>query len=201
MNSENKFLKIMIWTSGVFFILAVMALLVINQARRSRAEIPILAQLPEFTFIQQNGQPFELINMKGKISVVDFIFTRCKGPCPIMATKMGELYNLYSGSEKVQFVSISVDPDNDSLPVLRDYAARQGVTDNRWVFLRAPIDSVINLSENGFKIAADDLPGGHTTRFILVDSKGRIRGYYDGLDNASLEIMKTHIRRLLQETR
>lgn len=199
MNPENKFLKVMIWTSGVFFILAVVALLVINRSRQSRAEMPILGQLPEFTFIQQSGQPFGLINMIGKITVVDFIFTRCKGPCPVMATKMGELYNLYSGSKKMQFVSISVDPENDSLLVLRNYAKRQGVTDNRWVFLWAPIDSVINLSENGFKIAADDLPGGHTSRFILIDSKARIRGYYDGLDDASLEIMKTHIRRLAQE--
>ncbi len=62
-----------------------------------------------------------------------------------------------------------------------------------------PIDSVINLSENGFKIAAEDLPGGHTTRFILVDYQGRIRGYYDGLDSASLEIMKSHIRELIRE--
>jgi len=117
-----------------------------------------------------------------------------------MATKMGELYKLYDSSSRVQFISISVDPEHDSLTVLQAYAERQGVTDNRWVFLHGAIDSVVNLSENGFKIAADDLPGGHTTRFILVDQKGRIRGYYDGLDDASLGIMKTHIRQLAGET-
>ncbi|MCX6829046.1 MAG: SCO family protein [candidate division Zixibacteria bacterium] len=193
-------MKRLIWVSAAFFILAVASLLVINQARRSRNEVPVLGQLPDFTFTERSGRPFGLSDMKGKINVVDFIFTRCKGPCPIMATKMGELYKLYEGSNQVQFISISVDPEFDSLTVLQAYAERQGVTDNRWVFLNAVIDSVISLSENGFKIAAEDLPGGHTTRFILVDQKGRIRGYYDGLDDASLGIMKTHIRQLAGET-
>ena len=200
MNSQGKFMKRLIWVSAAFFILAVASLLVINQARRSRNEVPVLGQLPDFTFTERSGRPFGLADMKGRINVVDFIFTRCKGPCPIMATKMGELYELYDSSSKVQFISISVDPEHDSLTVLQAYAERQGVTDNRWVFLHGAIDSVVNLSENGFKIAADDLPGGHTTRFILVDQKGRIRGYYDGLDDASLGIMKTHIRQLAGET-
>jgi protein SCO1 len=199
MNSQGNFIKKLIWISVAFFILAVAALLVINQARRSRAEVPVLGQLPDFTFTERSGRPFGLADMKGRINVVDFIFTRCKGPCPIMATKMNELYKLYEGSNNVQFISISVDPEHDSLSVLQAYAERQGVTDNRWVFLRGAIDSVVSLSENGFKIAADDLPGGHTTRFVLVDQKGRIRGYYDGLDDVSLGVMKTHIRQLAGE--
>ncbi len=199
MSSEGKFIKIVIWTSAAFFIMAVAALLVINQARRSRAAIPVLGQLPEFTFTSQEGRPFGLTDLKGKISVVDFIFTRCKGPCPVMATKFGELYKLYAGSDKIQFISITVDPENDSLPVLKEYAGRQGVNDNRWVFLRAPIDSVVHISEAGFKIAAENLPAEHSTRFVLVDGEGRIRGYYDGLDDASIEIMKTNIRQLLRE--
>ncbi len=200
MKSETKFLKIMIWTAAVFFVLAVAALLVLNKARQSRAEVPVLGILPNFIFTERDGQPFGLADMKGKINVVDFIFTHCKGPCPVMAGKMSGFYKLYAGSDKVQFISISVDPQNDSLPVLREYAARQGVTDKRWVFLRAPLDSVVNLSENGFMIAADDLPGGHSTKFVLVDGQGRIRGYYDGLDDASLEILKTHIRELARES-
>ncbi|SYZ72606.1 Electron transport protein SCO1/SenC [Candidatus Zixiibacteriota bacterium] len=198
MNSGTKFLKILVWTAAAFFVLAVAALLVLNKASQSRAEIPVLGQLPAFTFTAQDGQPFGRDNMMGKINVVDFIFTHCKGPCPVMASKMSNLYKLYAGSDKVQFISISVDPENDSLSILREYAARQGVTDNRWVFLRAPLDSVVQLSEKGFMIAADDLPAGHSTKFILVDGQGQIRGYYDGLDDASLEIMKTHIRELAQ---
>ncbi len=135
MNSENRFLKRVIWASGIFFILAVAALLVINQARQSRAEVPVLGKLPNFTYTAQSGKAFGLAEMSGKINVVDFIFTRCTGPCPVMATKMGELYKLYSGTDKVQFVSISVDPEYDSQAVLQAYAERQGVNDNRWVFL------------------------------------------------------------------
>jgi protein SCO1/2 len=176
-----------------------MAVFVLNWANISRTSIPVLAQLPDFEFTERSGQPFGTPQMQGKINVVDFIFTHCQGPCPIMASKLIELYHLYENSDRIQFVSISVDPERDSLARLRQYAENLGVTDNRWLFLRAPIDDVISLSEEGFMLAADDLPGGHSTKFVLVDHEGNIRGYYDSLDDNSLRLMKTHIKVLAQE--
>ncbi|MEP0828448.1 MAG: SCO family protein [bacterium] len=199
MTQSNKTLRNLILSVAAFFVLAAVAMFVVDQARKSREQIPVLGQLPEFQFTEQSGAPFGLQDMKGKLNVVDFIFTHCKGPCPIMASKMSSLYKAFEGSNKVQLISISVDPERDSLPVLREYAERQGVTDNRWVFLRAPIEQVVDLSENGFMLAAEDLPGNHTTKFVLVDERGQIRGYFDGLSDASINILKGQISQLARE--
>ena len=120
--------------------------------------------------------------------------------CPLMAEQMIPLYQLYKHSEQVQFVSISVDPERDSLPRLREYARGLGVTDNRWVFLRAPIDSVIWLAEDGFMVSGD-FPGGHSTKFILVDQQGRIRGYFDYDDPHQIELLKVDIKELARQNR
>jgi protein SCO1/2 len=113
-----------------------------------------------------------------------------------MAENMGDLYELYKGSDLVQFVSISVDPDRDSLEALRQYAIDHNVTDNRWIFLRAPIEDVVQLCEKQFMLDADELPMGHTTRFILVDQQGRIRSYHEGLESESMTALKNNIRQL-----
>lgn len=201
MNSRKSMAGIFLLVLVALIILGSLAYWVITEADRSRYQIPVLGKLPGFKFIDQDGRPFGSGNLHGKITVIDFIFTRCQGPCPIMAGQFSQLYQLYKGSDMVQLASISVDPDYDSVSVLKEYAERQKVADSRWVFLRASIDSVVQFSERGLKIAADreSLPGGHSTRFILVDTEGQIRGYYDGLDNAAVEKLKNNINRLIDE--
>lgn len=199
MPDKKPFPIILILLLVAMLILAAAAVFVIGRAKLSRADIPVLYALPEFEFIDSHGRPFGLEQMKGKLTVVDFIFTNCRGPCPIMTTRMGELYELYEETDKIQFVSITVDPDRDSLSVLRDYADRLGVTDDRWIFLWAPLDEVVRLSESGFKLAADEemLPMGHTTVFTLVDHNGFIRSYHGGTDEAALAVLKENIRHLI----
>lgn len=176
----------------------VIAYFVIEQGQKSQTQIPILYEVPEFHFTERNGEAVDRSIFSGRITIVDFIFTNCPGPCPMMSQRMSELYDLYSGSDKVGFVSISVDPNRDSLEALRQYADRFGVDDRRWLFLRAPIDQVIDLYENGFKLGGL-LPADHSTKFILVDGRGKIRGYYDSLDDISLNILKTNIRQLVKQ--
>jgi protein SCO1/2 len=176
-----------------------MAMFVIDWAVSSRSVIPVLGTVPEFEFVERSGEPFGRSDMEGKINLVYFGFTHCQGPCPVLVANMAELYHLYDHSPEVQFITISVDPERDSLPVLKGYAEANGITDNRWLFLRAPIDEVVRLSEDGFMLGADDLPGGHTTKFTLVDHRGHIRNYYDGLDIAGLNLIKTHVRQMALE--
>lgn len=180
----------------VVLILAVVSLFVINKAEQSREELPYFGQIPPFEFLTQDSTVFTQAALLGKISIVDFIFTRCKGPCPVMAVHMGDLYTTYSSDADIQMISISVDPDYDSLSVLRNYAKMNNVTDNRWVFLRNELPQVVDLCENGFKLPAEDLPGMHTTKFILVDQQGYIRGYYSGTEAQSIELLKQDIKRL-----
>ncbi|MEW5923427.1 MAG: SCO family protein [Candidatus Zixiibacteriota bacterium] len=199
MSTERSLPKLIILIIAALIILTIMALLVINQADHSRSELPVLGIIPDFEFTERNGVPFGSANMMGKINVVDFMFSNCQTKCPIMVVNMGELYEYYKGIERVQIVSISVDPARDTLATLKAYADEHGVTDDRWVFLRAPVEEVVNISENGFKLAAEGLPMGHTTKFILVDHLGQIRGYYDGMDETSVDKIKTDISKLLQE--
>ena len=180
---------------GLLFVFSLFALLVVDFAEQSRNEIPVYNKVPEFSFMESRGQKFELTNLKGKINIFDFFFTTCRGPCPIMSKEMEKLYNYYKTTNKVQFVSVSVDPKRDTLSVLKAYAQKHGVNDNRWNFLHGEIEELKYLSEEGFKLGAD-FPDMHNTNFILVDQNGVIRGYYDPFTEASMTLLKTHIRQL-----
>ena len=199
MASKSRHTVPILIAAAIISILGLTATFVIIEARGSLGELPVLATVPKFELAEQNGTSFASRDMMGKISVVDFIFTSCEGPCPIMADNMSDLYRAFAGSHKVQFVSISVDPARDRLAVLHEYALRQGVTDTRWVFLRGDLNTIKWLSESGFMLAADELPAMHSTKFVLVDDKGQIRGYYSGTDKASVNILKRHIKELVKD--
>ena len=192
-----KILRILIIVTASIIVLLAIALTVIQKGRQSQSNIPVLYKLPEFSFTERSDIPFGKQQLMGKVNVVDFIFTNCPGPCPFMSSKMGELYRIFSGTDKVRFISISIDPNRDSLTTLQRYAERYGVNDQRWVFLRGPMTDVINLYENGFKLGGI-LPVDHTTKFILVDQNAMIRGYYDSYDNISMKLLKNHIVQLLK---
>ncbi|MFZ1685479.1 MAG: COX15/CtaA family protein [Candidatus Zixiibacteriota bacterium] len=179
--------------------LMLLAIVVVRSADASRADIPELATVPPFEFVDQAGAPFGLSQMQGKISVVDFFFTNCHGPCPFMSATFAEMFREFAHSDKLQFVSFTVDPSQDSLPVLNEYASRFGATSDRWhfVFTGTP-DSISVFCEKGFMVSGD-LPGMHSTKFILVDSQGKIRGFYDYDDPSHIKILKAHIRQLVRE--
>lgn len=191
---------------GLIIALFILAVILIGSAvfmkwsTEQTEELPLFGELPEFQFTDHTSASFGKSNLVGKISVVDFIFTRCKGPCPVMAVNMGQLYREYATDNRIQFVSISVEPEYDTPEVLTQYADLQGVTDDRWRFLIAQIEDVVLLSELGFKLAADDLPGAHSTRFVLVDTLAQIRGYYSGTDTASVAMIKADISKLTNHT-
>ncbi len=196
---SQRMLPVLRWIIPVVVLLVLIAVAVQWWADTSRGNLPVLGEVPEFEMIERSGQSFGRNQMIGRINIVDFFFSSCPGVCPIMNGNMAEIYRRLAGSDEVRFVSISVDPDRDSLPALRAYADSVGVTDDRWMFLRAPIEDVIWLCEQGFMLPADGLPMGHTTRFALVDPMGRIRGYYDGMDKGSMEILIDHLRLLAGE--
>lgn len=192
--------RLLIYTVSAMLVLAAMASLVVNQANRSRARLPVYNTLSDFQFVSAgNEQPFGLEQMKGKLNVVYFGFTNCKSVCPIMVENMFDLYDYYAEFPQVQFITISVDPDRDSFETLREYAREHRIVDDRWVFLKAPIEDVIELCEKQFMLPAESLPMGHTTKFILVDHLGQIRSYHEGLDSEAMIPLKDNIRQLAKE--
>jgi len=138
--------------------------------------------VPSFQLLNQNGQPFGSAQLAGKIWIADFIYTTCPGPCPMISSRMSELQKPLEKTD-VHLVSFSVDPAKDTPQVLRGYAEKLQAEPGRWDFLTGPQSTIYNLSRNGFKLVISDgseekgIPV-HSTRMILVDRHGAIRGYY-----------------------
>ena len=170
---------------------------VIEKANASH-KIPIIKKVPNFNFTNQNGESFSHNQLKNKINVLDFFFTNCPGPCPIMTYNMKSLYDDFSSSNDVQFISITVDPENDNIEVLKNYADINGINDQRWHLLTSELSKIKSLKRDGFMLFADDLPQGHAIKFILIDENGNIRKYFDGTDEASLSILKKDISHLVK---
>jgi protein SCO1 len=141
--------------------------------------------LPSFEFINQDAQPFGSTQLAGKIWIADFIFTSCPGPCPIISSRMSELQKPLEKTD-IHLVSFSVDPERDTPDVLRDYAEKLQAQPKRWDFLTGSRTAIYALTRDGFKLAVSDgsdearMPV-HSTRVVLVDRRGAIRGYYDAL--------------------
>ena len=150
-------------------------------ARLGTRAMPSFGIVPPFQLIDQNNQPFGSAQLLGKIWIADFIYTTCPGPCPMISSRMSEMQKPLEKTD-VQLVSFSVDPEKDTPEVLRSYAEKLHARDERWKFLTGERATIYNLSQNGFKLAATNDASGiplHSSRLILVDRSGAIRGYYD----------------------
>ena len=190
--------RIIYFIVGAVILLGAGASWVIQKANLSY-DIPILNPVPEFSFINQDGDPFTEKDLNDKITILDFIFTSCAGPCPIMTHNMAGLYRNFSQVEEVQFVSITVDPDVDTQDILKQYAKINGVNDARWQFITSNIEAIKDLKKNGFMLYAEELPRGHAIKFVLIDQNGQIRKYFDGTEEASMAVLNKDITNLVKE--
>jgi protein SCO1/2 len=159
--------------------------------------------VPNFELVNQDAQPFGSRQLSGKIWIADFIFTTCPGPCPIISTRMSELQKPLAKSD-VHLVSFTVDPDKDTPEVLRIYADKLRKEPLRWDFLTGPLEKIMSLSRDGFKLGISegeepDSGPVHSTRFVLVDRKGTIRGYYDALAPDGVTKLLADTNHLLRE--
>ena len=169
----------------------------------SNRPLPSYNRIPDFELVNQDAQPFGSKQLAGKIWIADFIFTTCPGPCPIISTRMSELQKPLAKTD-VHFVSFSVDPETDTPPVLRAYADKLRKEPFRWDFLTGSKDAIGSISRDGFKLALveGEQPGSgpvHSTRFVLVDRRGTIRGYYDALAADGVTKLLADANHLLRE--
>ena len=159
--------------------------------------------VPEFVLVNQDGKNFGSAQLRGKIWIADFIYTTCPGPCPMISSRMSELQKPLEKTD-VHLVSFSVDPTKDTPQVLRGYAEKLQAEPGRWDFLTGPQSTIYNLSRNGFKLAVSDgsedngIPV-HSTRMILVDRHGAIRGYYDAVEPDAVTKLVADTTHLLRE--
>ena len=142
----------------------------------------------DFELINQNGITITQDDYKDKIYVADFFFTKCQGPCPIMTDNMAKVQEVFVTNDDIMFLSLSVTPDLDSVPALREYATRKGVIDSKWNVTTGEKKHIYELARKSYFAVEVQGDGGlqdfiHTSNFILVDKKKQIRGVYDGTDN------------------
>ncbi len=175
---------------------------------------PVLGAVPPFSLVNRDGRTVTAAELAGAPWIADFVFTRCAASCPLMSERMAALAkeldlaapaspSAATRGPRLHFVSFSVDPDRDTPAALAAYAARYRAPP-AWLFLTGSQADLHHLSRDGFKLAVEPAggPGSseqaepilHSTRFVLVDSQGRIRGYYDGLDPESVRKLETDLK-------
>ena len=196
MSSLNKKLVIAFL---FIFMLGSFGFYVIDKATKSRIDnIGIIGKVPSFSLTNFDGSIITDEQLNNKISIVSFIFTQCEGACPIMSDNMSTLQERFSASDDIQFLSITTDPDYDTLDVLSEFSSNYS-NDNNWFFLRGDIVDIIELSEKGFFLSAALLPAGHSTRFVLVDKKLNIRKFYEGTVESNIYELQSDIVTLLNQ--
>jgi protein SCO1 len=155
-------------------------------------------------FTNQFGKKVSFADLKGKIIVLDFFFTRCPSICPRLAKAMKKLQNSFVNSDSiVQFISISVDPIHDSVPELRKWAEKFNVNPDSWWVLTGNRDSIYHFAINEMKANIADVTVDtsfvHTENFFLLDKERIIRGWYNGFDSMAQKRLVRDIPLLMLE--
>lgn len=160
----------------------------------------------DFRLIDQAGNSITQSTMAGKVYVLDYFFTTCPSICPIMSNQMKRAYEKFKGNELVAFISHTVDPETDSVPVLAKYAQDHGADAGQWHFVTGDKKELYDLARKSYFLDPGEGKGDaedfiHTPMFVLVDREKRIRGYYDGTNASEVDKMIAEIELLLQEYR
>jgi len=140
--------------------------------------LPIMGTIPQFELLSSTGQPFDSHSLDGHVWVANFIYTTCDGPCPMMSHKMKGIQESTVSSPGVKLVSFTVDPKHDTPEALAKYAQFFKADGSRWFFLTGEMSRLNDLGLNGFKLNGVNGDLSHSTRFVLVDQKRRMRGFY-----------------------
>ncbi|GAB3834008.1 SCO family protein [Hymenobacter jeollabukensis] len=164
----------------------------------------LFPRIPAFSLLDQDSAVVTPATFAGKVYIADFFFATCPSICPKMQSQMLRVYEKYKDDPRVGFLSHTIDPEHDTLPVLRDYAQRLGVpTAKQWHFATAPRDTIFRLAGQYMVAAQRDstAPGGavHSGAFVLVDPQRHVRGQYDGVNEKEVDRLLAELPRLLKE--
>jgi len=175
-------------------------------------------KIEPFSLTERSGKTVTDKDLQGSVWVASFIFTRCTGPCPAVTSSVGRLQKEFKDEAGVKFVTFTVDPQRDDLSTLKEYANSRGADPDRWLFLTGDETTIHKLLRETFKqavgrkVGEDVKPGdefSHSTRLMVVDSNGVIRGIYAGMPDeripdsqadfdANLTRLKARVKSLLK---
>jgi protein SCO1/2 len=164
----------------------------------------IYQTIPKFKFVNQYGDSISNKSLDGDIYVADFFFTTCPSICPVMHRNMLKVYDAFKNLGDFKIISHTIDPKHDSVPVLKKYADKLGITGNTWWFLQGKKEDTYSIAEKNYLVAVkkdSSAAGGyvHAGYFVLVDKQKRIRGAYDGTDPKQVDQMIEDIKSLQAE--
>jgi protein SCO1 len=148
-------------------------------------------RIPDFSFINQEGKTITQKNLDGSIYVADYFFCTCQSICPIMSNEMEFLANHFKNDKDIKFISHTVNPENDSVAVLADYAKAHHANSAQWFLVTGDKKELYDLARSGYLISADSGDGGpndfiHSQNFALIDKEKHIRGFYDGTNHKEM---------------
>ena len=159
--------------------------------------------IADFSFTNQNGKTITQKDYEGKIYVADFFFTTCGSICPKMTTNLVEVQKEFLHNPKVMLLSHSVLPDIDDVPILKAYAERNGVIDSKWNLVTGDKKVIYTMARKSYLAVKQGKPNElydmvHTENFVLVDTKRRVRGFYDGTKKEEMKRLIEDINWLLE---
>ena len=201
---------------GISFIILIFGIWAVPKiiAKFQKSDFVEIGPVPEFELTDQNKNKISNSDYLGKVYVVEFFFSTCPTICPKMNQSMLQLQEAFYGNPNFGLASITIDPDHDTVLVLKEHAALLGVKHYNWHFLTGDKKYIYNLANKGFNLYAGEnnkAAGGfeHSGLFALVDKQGKIRCrkdaqgnpilYYDGLEASGVEAIKEDIKKLLEE--
>lgn len=172
--------------------------------RPAGQQLAIYGRVPDAVLVERTGRKVGFNELRGQIWVADFIFTRCAGTCQVMSSQMSGLQKSLKKAGNVRLVSITVDPEFDTPERLTAYADRWQADGDRWLFLTGGQEQIQRIAVDAFKLPMmegtdPNEPIIHSSRFVLVDDEGNIRGYYDGLDKEATQRLISDVGVLMRE--
>ena len=199
---------------GISFVILVFGIWAVPKIvdKFSTREMAVIGQVPDFEFVNQDGQTITNADYAGKVYVVEFFFTTCPSICPIMNQNMVKVQNEFYGNPGLGIASFSINPEYDTPEILKEYARSYKITNPNWHLLTGDKQAIFKLANEGFNLYVGEAPeveGGfeHSGFFALIDQQGQIRSrfdendnpiiYYDGLEEEGIQMLMEDIKNLL----
>lgn len=164
----------------------------------------IYHNIPDFVFVNHEGNVITSKDFENKIYVADFFFASCKTICPKMTGQLQRVQENFKAQRELKLISHTVNPDRDSIQILSQYARRYMAKSGKWHFVTGNKKEIYDIARNGYFVTATEGDGGpedfiHSEKLVLVDKQKRIRGYYDGTDKKDVDRLMDEIKVLLLE--
>ena len=213
MDKPTRSIQWIVWSGLTLVILAIVVSFVTTRigfrVQSEARALPVIGTVADFALTNQMGRVVTLADLRGQVWVADIIFTRCPGACAKMTREMSELQAALPAGDSVRLVSLTADPGFDTPDVLKRYGDEFGASPERWHFLTGRKPDLYKLATQGLLLAVGEKQSEqresendlfiHSTKFILIDQQGRIRGEYEATEPKSRGQILKAVQTLLTE--